>query len=71
MILGLHYYYPLLHFSYVAATFVIEALSVANAVLSKKRRVEYDDVVVADGPSTFEIAKKVEVVCFFIDHQNI
>ncbi|ULT80962.1 hypothetical protein L3Y34_011078 [Caenorhabditis briggsae] len=47
--------------SYVAATFVIEALSVANAVLSKKRRVEYDDVVVADGPSTFEIAKKVEV----------
>ncbi|CAA97776.2 Transmembrane protein 104 homolog [Caenorhabditis elegans] len=47
--------------SYVAATFVIEALSVANAVLSKKRRVEYDDVVVADGPSTFEISKKVEV----------
>uniref|UniRef100_A0A8R1I8C9 Aa_trans domain-containing protein n=1 Tax=Caenorhabditis japonica TaxID=281687 RepID=A0A8R1I8C9_CAEJA len=47
--------------SYVAATFVIEALSVANAVLSKKRRVEYDDVVVADGPSSFEISKKVEV----------
>lgn len=47
--------------SYVAATFVIEALSVANAVLSKRRRVEYDDVVVADGPSTFEISKKVEV----------
>uniref|UniRef100_A0A1I7T0Q8 Aa_trans domain-containing protein n=1 Tax=Caenorhabditis tropicalis TaxID=1561998 RepID=A0A1I7T0Q8_9PELO len=47
--------------SYVAATFVIEALSVANAVISKRRRIEYDDVVVADGPSTFEIAKKVEV----------
>ncbi|CAI2356566.1 unnamed protein product [Caenorhabditis sp. 36 PRJEB53466] len=47
--------------SYVAATFVIEALAVANAVLSKRRRVEYDDVVVADGPSSFEIAKKVEV----------
>lgn len=53
--------------SYIAATFIIESLSVANAVTTKKRRrdmvtTEYDDVVVADvGPSSFEITNKVEV----------
>ncbi|CAI5455310.1 unnamed protein product [Caenorhabditis angaria] len=52
--------------SYVAATFIIEALSVANAVVSKNRRRErvndFEDVVIQDsGPSTFEIVKKVEV----------
>ncbi|VDM74292.1 unnamed protein product [Strongylus vulgaris] len=60
--------------SYIAATFVIEALSVGNAVHVRKRRqeieptIEYDgrvlisDVVVTEsGPSSFEISEKIEV----------
>lgn len=52
--------------SYVSATFVIESLSVANAVTVKQKRTqqvtEYDDVVVSEsGPSSFEITERVEV----------
>ncbi|CAI4225700.1 unnamed protein product [Auanema sp. JU1783] len=52
--------------SYVAATFVIEALSVANAVHAKTTRrsstTDYDDVSVSEGgPSSFEIVQRFEV----------
>uniref|UniRef100_A0A7I4Z296 Aa_trans domain-containing protein n=1 Tax=Haemonchus contortus TaxID=6289 RepID=A0A7I4Z296_HAECO len=55
--------------SYIAATFVIEALSVANAVNARKCKEQakqqsrqFDDVVVSESdPSLFEIVQKVEV----------
>ncbi|CAB3400032.1 unnamed protein product [Caenorhabditis bovis] len=47
--------------SYVAATFVIESLAVANAVVSKNRRRERNENASESGPSTFEIVRKVEV----------
>ncbi|VDL76443.1 unnamed protein product [Nippostrongylus brasiliensis] len=54
--------------SYIAATFVVESLSVGNAVNVRKRREEagpsgdFDDVVITDsGPSSFEITEKIEV----------
>ncbi|CAJ0935607.1 unnamed protein product, partial [Mesorhabditis belari] len=51
--------------SYISATFICEALSVANAVKNKDKRrqeVEYDDVSVSEsGPSNFEITQRVEV----------
>ncbi|KIH59754.1 hypothetical protein ANCDUO_10004 [Ancylostoma duodenale] len=55
-------------FSYIAATFVVESLSVGNAVHVRKRRQEaepaseFDDVVITEsGPSSFEINEKIEV----------
>ncbi|KAK6759793.1 hypothetical protein RB195_021392 [Necator americanus] len=54
--------------SYIAATFVVESLSVGNAVHVRKRRreaepaSEFDDVVISEsGPSSFEINEKIEV----------
>lgn len=54
--------------SYIAATFVIESLSVGNAVNARKRKEdadnprEFDDVVISEsGPSSFEISEKIEV----------
>ncbi|CAJ0610398.1 unnamed protein product [Cylicocyclus nassatus] len=54
--------------SYIAATFVVESLSVGNAVHVRRRRQEaeptseYDDVIVTEsGPSSFEISEKIEV----------
>ncbi|EYC01958.1 hypothetical protein Y032_0103g3561 [Ancylostoma ceylanicum] len=54
--------------SYIAATFVVESLSVGNAVHVRKRRQEvepaseFDDVVITEsGPSSFEINEKIEV----------
>ncbi|CAD6185296.1 unnamed protein product [Caenorhabditis auriculariae] len=53
--------------SYIAATFIVESLAVANAFVAKNRRrdrvnVEYDDVSISSiGPSSFEITSKVEV----------
>ncbi|KHJ98886.1 transmembrane amino acid transporter protein [Oesophagostomum dentatum] len=54
--------------SYIAATFVVESLSVGNAVHVRKRRQEaepaseYDDVVITEsGPSSFEINERIEV----------
>ncbi|KAK6028380.1 transmembrane amino acid transporter protein [Ostertagia ostertagi] len=53
--------------SYIAATFVIESLCVANAVNARKCKEEekqsrqFDDVVITEsGPSSFEIKEKVE-----------
>ncbi|VDM60090.1 unnamed protein product [Angiostrongylus costaricensis] len=53
--------------SYISATFVVEALSVGNAVNVRKRREEtqaseFDDVVISEsGPSSFEINEKIEL----------
>ncbi|KAJ1362566.1 hypothetical protein KIN20_022167 [Parelaphostrongylus tenuis] len=48
--------------SYISATFVIETLSIANAVNFRKREEEpsdFDDVVISEsGPSSFEINEK-------------
>uniref|UniRef100_A0A8L8KLS5 Aa_trans domain-containing protein n=1 Tax=Heligmosomoides polygyrus TaxID=6339 RepID=A0A8L8KLS5_HELPZ len=62
--------------SYIAATFVIESLSVGNAVNARKRKEdadnprEFDDVVISEsGPSSFEISEKIEVVSNTYAHQ--
>ncbi|KAE9419383.1 hypothetical protein Angca_003341, partial [Angiostrongylus cantonensis] len=53
--------------SYISATFVVESLSVGNAVNVRKRieetqPSEFDDVVIREsGPSSFEINEKIEV----------
>uniref|UniRef100_A0A1I7XVQ7 Translationally-controlled tumor protein homolog n=1 Tax=Heterorhabditis bacteriophora TaxID=37862 RepID=A0A1I7XVQ7_HETBA len=53
--------------SYVSSTFVIESLSVANAVKARERKKEnvpsdYNDVIVSEsGPSSFEILQRIEL----------
>ena len=67
-----------LHFSYISATYVIECLSVANAIKAKQRREgeeddlgDSDEVVVEGGRSSFEITQRVEFVsCNFINLAN-